>query len=358
MQMQDLLSKHSRLSNLCVPIYLDPLFRHLRLQTDPVPRPCRSGHARAQVNADTLEDLARREGVGTSLADLQRGVTHLKKAMRELEFHWDDPAVLEIFCAARYRDVFNYVSSLLYRDRDGQKAKDYTQEVFLQVCKAMRRYDPRRSQPMTYIKKIAERVVFRLLRKEGKRPTLVPLGDVDLDAVQGPALLLYGDEMPHDPELVTAILRQVVSLLVKDNKRPWQVYAFIRLRMLGHAPSKVLELVRRRTLDSLARELPDIVTDRYLLPAGVLDDVFARWQVQLNRPVGWFLSRKKARDKLFRLAKTRTGSNPFVAYFPGSREVQGRELTEAATSVLRPLVTELLRDPDGPVAEWLDGLGL
>src|SRR3954447_14791702 len=101
-------------------------------------------------------------------------------------------------------NVLRVYGFLAYRLRSREDAEDLTQLTFERALRAWGRYDPRRSQPGTWLLAIARNLIIDRYRSSGGAPAQTPLDEVHEDLVPASE-----NEIRHglDPRLAAAIGR-------------------------------------------------------------------------------------------------------------------------------------------------------
>ncbi len=124
---------------------------------------------------------------------------------------------LELLLDAYGEKVYKMAVAFL---RDGYRAEEVTQDIFLKVWKALPNYD-RRASPGTWLYTIARNTCLSALRSEGYRKT------IPLDHASEPAAAQGGDfhdvELTHYVKRLSEIQRTVITLFYLQDRSVSQV---------------------------------------------------------------------------------------------------------------------------------------
>lgn len=151
-------------------------------------------------------------------------------------------------CVQRYASM---VWSIVRKRCRASDAEDIVQEVFLDVWKSARRFDPAIAEEATFIAMIARRRVIDRIRSQQREPDVSPLSETNEPARTMSAWTEINDQAAHARKLMQALNedeRRVIELAVDEGLSQSQIAQRTKLP-LGTVKSHARRgMMRLRTL--------------------------------------------------------------------------------------------------------------
>jgi DNA-directed RNA polymerase specialized sigma24 family protein len=299
---QDILSAQRTLSANSAAGYLDTL----RYQLDRSRSRTAVGFNARLVSARCWGDVPLRNFTGQDAdADFESLASQAARLLSGVRLRWQSHAVFEKFARARLKDL-----QIFLRAKHAiteTLAAELTQRTLARVWRRRHKFDPRRGRFVAFTFHESEYVwrdYWREMRDQiAREQSLDPLNE-GLDEVDRSFAAASATE--PDPDRAVMQLR-FTELLFRLEKPPHQIIVFIRCRLLGMPPAKILTTYAHLPLLEFAR----LAERDFLHESGLPDEViragFAHMYARLQLPLEQLVRGEMHLEKLGPLAGLRAG---------------------------------------------------
>lgn len=319
-----------------------------------------------------IGDTTLRQWLLCDRKSIKRAVLKIALRVRVQSFSWNNPEVWNIFCEARYKDIYNHI--LLRVHFDTQAAEELTLMTWGDAHRDLARFDPIRAALIAFVKNKARFVLLRYFCAECQGAHGEPF-DGKHDADQALERFLSQDKYKWDPDTLTAVRLQLLEVLFDGKSKPFELLAFMLVRLLerprqgewkprgkrtkknGWKPKDILAEFFGKTLREVTRWVEAAFIDATKLPEKHVRENFRKLYALLDQPIRRMKNGRQV-TKDAEPFQALLGETNFGSYFPGQEEKDRRaKIVTAWSTAQRHLVTDVLRNGQGPLRDLLREIG-